>query len=565
MFRSSKESCQLGVFSSVSSFLFGTSLKAYENGQGWHNLFREYVTLRIKEEIFRPLFCQDDGAPNASIRVLVAMMILKEARGWSDAQLFEECRFNLLVRSALFLPNMDDSIPSESTYYLLRKRIVDWEKAGNDNLMEKVFAQLTQSQAIEFNVNGKNIRMDSKLIGSNIAWYSRYELIHESLRKAYPYIKAAKEGLLLNESDLTLLESINGESGNKVSYRSNKSEIESRMAELGVVIYKIIRKMGNHSSQEIETLCTIFEEQYLENEGSITPRPKEQISAGSIQSPHDTDCHYRDKDGNQVKGFSINVAETCTPANSVNLITNVSVDVASKADCDFLQPAIEGSKEVIIGNIETVNSDGAFHSVDNQDYCKENKIDLILSAIQGRLPRYDLTLNDTGELIVTDLETNEICSSRSVLSRKDASSPKWVIKTAAGKNRYFTQKDIDTCILRKQIENRTKEELNVRNNVEATIFQLGYHYPNDKSRYRGLIKHKMWANARCMWVNFVRIVNFIVRAGLIYVQNIRKVSAIPQLQDFFFKMLLGAGADRIFCPAFPKNRVDASVWKNGFS
>ena len=369
MFRNSKESCQLDVFSNASSFLFGSSLKAYENSHGWHNLFREQVTLLIDEEIFRPLFCQGDGAPNASIRVLVAMMILKESRCWSDAQLFEECRFNLLVRSALFLPNMDDSIPAESTYYLLRRRIVDWEKAGNENLIEKVFAQITQSQAIEFNVNGKNIRMDSKLIGSNIAWYSRYELIHESLRKAYSYIKPKQEALLLNESDLNLLESINGESGNKVSYRSSKSEIESRLAELGTLIYKIVRKMGSHSSEEIQILCRIFEEQYLENEGVIIVRPKEEISAGSIQSPHDPDCHYRDKDGNKIKGYSINLTETCSTDNSVNLITNVLVDVVSTADCDFLQPAVEASQEVIVGKVEKINSDGAFHNVDNQDYC----------------------------------------------------------------------------------------------------------------------------------------------------------------------------------------------------
>ena len=45
--------------------------------------------------------------------------------------------------------------------------------------------------------------------------------------------------------------------------------------------------------------------------------------------------------------------------------------------------------------------------------------------------------------------------------------------------------------------------------VLATIFQLGYHYPNAKSRYRGEIKHQMWANIRCLWVNFVRILKYI--------------------------------------------------------
>jgi hypothetical protein len=50
--------------------------------------------------------------------------------------------------------------------------------------------------------------------------------------------------------------------------------------------------------------------------------------------------------------------------------------------------------------------------------------------------------------------------------------------------------------------------LQKRNNVEVTIFQLGYHCSNAKTRYRGEIKHQMWANVRCLWVNFVRIQKF---------------------------------------------------------
>lgn len=85
---------------------------------------------------------------------------------------------------------------------------------------------------------------------------------------------------------------------------------------------------------------------------------------------------------------------------------------------------------------------------------------------------------------------------------------KWRIPTEKG-YRYFTQKDIDTYTIRKQMAETPIEILQFRNNVEASIFQLGYHYPNAKSRYRGEIKHQMWANIRCLWVNFVRILNYI--------------------------------------------------------
>jgi hypothetical protein len=557
MFKLSSKSSQLDIFSSASSFLSGRSLSRYEAPEAWHNLFRSQVTCRIDEEIFRPLFCSDNGASNSSIRLTVGMMILKEARGWSDEQLFEESRYNLLVRSALGIFNMDDAIVAESTYYLLRKRVVDWEKEHKENLIEKVFSQVTKSQAIEFDVNGKKIRMDSKLIGSNIAWYSRYELIHETLRKAYPDIKAALSDLLLCESDIKILKNIAGESGNKVSYRSNQSEIESKMAELGIVIYRIISQMEKHPSAAVQTLHSVFGEhyQYVEKECCVLTRPKEEISADSVQSPHDTDSTYRKKDDNQVKGFSFNIAETCDGAGSLNLITDVSVNVASTADCDFLQPAIEATQEIVTQKIETVNADGAYHSVGNQDYCKENTIDLIISAIQGKPPRYDLLLNDEGELVVTDLQTNTIVPSCKITSRKEKSQPKWRIKTEEGKNRYFTQKEIDTCLIRKQIASRTSEELNVRNNVEATIFQLGYHYPNDKSRYRGLIKHKIWANVRCLWINFVRIMNFIVRKGDNCVQKVKNRVILPLFLLNFLETMFVIAIVGNFCPNFAKNKL----------
>ncbi len=56
------------------------------------------------------------------------MMILKEGEGYSDQKLFENCHFNLLTRKVLGLTNIDDPVPAESTYYLLRKRIADYYK-----------------------------------------------------------------------------------------------------------------------------------------------------------------------------------------------------------------------------------------------------------------------------------------------------------------------------------------------------------------------------------------------------------------------------------------------------
>jgi hypothetical protein len=99
---------------------------------------------------------------------------------------------------------------------------------------------------------------------------------------------------------------------------------------------------------------------------------------------------------------------------------------------------------------------------------------------------------------------------QAVLARKFKSSNpnSWRILTEKG-NYYFTEQAVISSMLRKKLKNRTEEELHKRNNVEATIFQLGYPLRNKKSKYRGMSKQQIWAYCRCLWINLVRIINFI--------------------------------------------------------
>lgn len=503
MFRKSQPAPQFGIFSSPSSLLSGKSKKHYLDPQAWHNIFRKQVTMRINESLFSDLFCSNNGTPNASIRVLVAMMVLKEAQGVSDEKLFEDCRFNMLIRSALGLINIDDELPVESTYYLFRKRIHDFEKAGNENLFEKAFAEITKNQSIDFEVSGKRVRMDSKLLGSNIAWLSRYELVHETLRLFYKEIKE------LNKLDIATIEKLDALlkfEGNKIVYTHTSDEVKIKLQTLGELIYQILPVFSLSKGNSYETLKGVFDEQFLVDKNKIViSRSKEEISAKSIQSPHDTDCHYRNKGGDQVKGYSINVTESCDD-KGLNLIGNVDVRVVSTPDTDFLQDGLKKTESVFTGKIEAAHTDGAYHSPDNQKFCKDNNINLYLHAMQGAKGRYAFSLMDDGKLAVLDTRTNKTIIATEISGKKNIT--RWRIDTGK-EHRYFTQQEIDSYLIRKQIENTPIEVLQKRNNIEATIFQLGYHYPNDKSRYRGLIKHKMWANIRCLWVNFVRILKYI--------------------------------------------------------
>jgi hypothetical protein len=503
MFKKSNKEPQLNAFTSVPGMLENKAFKQYSDKGHWHNQFREQLSSRIDESIFSVLFNNSMGAPNSPIRILVSMMVLKESFVWSDSQLFEQCRFNLLVRSALGLFNMDDSIPVESTYYLFRKRIYDYQKQNGEDLIEKAFRHITQGQIKEFEVNGSKIRMDSKLIGSNIALFSRYEIIQHTLCMFFGSLdKNARSRLL--KGDLEQLEKLVAEEPEKTVYRSTREEVRVRLQPIGILIYKMLKLFGEEKTELFCLLQRVFDEQYKVLEDcQIELRPKEEIFSSSLQSPHDPDSAYRNKDGHQVKGYSVNITETCSD-DQLNLITDVIVEKANTPDTEFVEPAIKATVETTDQAVEEVFADGAYQSPDNDQFCEG--IDMVFTGIQGAEPRYELEMIHEG-LLVTDRQTGEQIKAVLVKKQKNSKEDKWKIKTPEG-YQYFSQQAIRASALRRKIKHRPIEVLRKRNNVEATVFQFGYTLRNNKSKYRGLVKQKIWAFCRCLWINLVRIQNY---------------------------------------------------------
>ena len=501
MFKKTYDSVQFNIFSDPKDLLNGKSRKKFCDPGAWHNLFRNHVLSGINEDHFRPLFTEEIGAPNSSIKLLIGMMIIKESLQCSDKQLFEQCEFNLLVRSALGLMNIDDPLPAESTYYLLRKRIYTFNRQTGEDLFNKVFQGITSQQVKEFEVNGSRIRMDSKLIGSNIAWYTRYELIHQSIRQFYHDIPSEALGKKIKNKDRAALQELLKEEGSRVVYRCPKSELNQRMQNFGPLIHRLLKTFKQNP--HYEALSRVFKEQYKAGDGLIQIRDKEEISADSVQSPNDLDCTYRDKDGQEVKGYSVNVTETCSD-NQLNLITDIKTVKVNTPDTSFLIDAVEATDSVTGQTVDKIHSDGAYHSPANSGFCSRNNIDMVLTGIQGIPGRYDLNPTPDG-LQVIDTLTGELIEAH---KSRHSKNEKWRIRTETG-YRYFTQKDIANSLIRNKLKNRTVQELQRRNNVEATIFQLCFFTRNNKTRYRGLPNHKAWACCRALAINLVRIKNYI--------------------------------------------------------
>ncbi len=516
-FKKSKQKSQPDLFATASFSLPERERRYMEDELSWHNEFYRNVLLNIDEEILRPLFVDGNmGAPTKQLRILIAMRMLKEGRGCSDEQLYENVRFNLVWRQAVGLFNINDECPSIDSYYMLFRRIAEYEQNNPEhvNLYKKIYQDLTAKQIKKYKIAGRTIRMDSKLIGSNIAWFSRYEIIHETFRKQVSEQSAmCISDQLYRQKALDFL----AEDASKTVYRSDDETLGQRLLDLGIVISHILAMRGEG---EVSLLHRVFHEQYdVDKDGNITVRDKKLVSATSVQNPNDPDAAYRSKGGKKVKGYSTNITETCDEEDKPSLITDVQVKPANAADNGFLKDAVEDTRKVTDNSIDKVIVDGAYQSKENRNLAsdEENGFELVANGLQGKPSRFDLELQDDGSLEVTDKQTAEVITATKV---KDGQW-KIAVESPKGKKsyRYFDNEAIERSQNRQRMETIPWEERKKRNNVEATIFQYCFLTRNNKTRYRGLFKQTLQALARCAWINMRRLFIFDVKAANLALQK----------------------------------------------
>lgn len=504
MFKQSSTHKQVDFFGNFEFNLDKARTDALNDPGAWYNQFNENVTNQLDEAAFSVLFDNQMGRTNASIRVLLAMMALKAGFGWSDAHLYDQVHFNLQVMKALGFVNLSDRAPAPSTYYALKHAVYQYHIDEGRDLIEETFKKLTKAQMEAFEIDGKKIRMDSKLIGSNIVRCSRSRLILSSLREFWKSLSAADQNRL-EEADQQILNLISQKKPHKIVFSLSEEGKTQKLSELGYLLFRLRHLYNDSDSDKYFLVDRILNEQYQIDDKDIIVKPAKEVSANSLQSPFDEDAAYRKKGNQRVNGFSVNVTETCGD-QKLNLVTDVQVEPATKADKDFAQPAVDNTFDVV-GVIDEIYMDGAYQSKETLTPEDTNNIDLIYTGIAGRKGKFEFSMADS-ELTVYNVETKE------TILAFEYKPGHYKFKLPSGKWRYIKPAEIESYNRREITEDLPPEIKNRRNNVEATIFQLCFHTRNNKTRYRGQFKHKLWAISRVMWMNFMRIKKYTTGEGI---------------------------------------------------
>ena len=447
---------------------------------------------------------------------MVAALILKQKRNWSYEELFEQIEFNLLVKTALGLDRIDQIPFDDATIFNFQNRVKDYFVTTGINLFERIFDNLTVEQIKQLDLKTNIQRIDSMQACSNIRDYSRLQLLIEVLLRLWR---------ILTETDKNSLEQMFSKYTNKSSgqyiYKLKNSDIPHELEKIAEIYHHCHKAiMPHYKEQEIYKIFErVYTEHFTELTDKIIIKSSEELSSSCLQSPDDAEATYREKRSEEFKGYVINVSETASPDNELNLITDVSVHTNNTDDSKVLNERIDKIQDKT-SDIDELHTDGGYGSSENDKKLAELGITQIQTAVKGRTKEVEISIERASGgayevkcpyqsvLSATTSKRNKAEFDTSICKNCEYSSKCPAIEMKTNRTYYFTEEDYLRYQRIKNILKIPEERRKLRPNVEATIHEFSCRLLNGKMRVRGYFKAAIFAFTAAIAINFGRIYRY---------------------------------------------------------
>ena len=522
MYRKNDQHRQQVLFSSINDL---PPKKRERLEASWAETFYNEFFCRIDEDLFAVLYSEEASRPNAPVNVLVGLEVLKSGFGWSDAQLEEQFSYNLQVRYALGYRDVAEGQFELRTVYNFRRRLTEHMRETGENLLERVFEQVTDEQIAALNLKTDKLRMDSTLVSSHIRQMSRLQLLVEVLQRVWRMLGEADQASYGADFEAYT----RGKSGQYI-YHIEPGTTQTHLEQIGYFMRRLVDELAANYGDcaAYQVLVRVYGEHFAEESEQIRLKTGSELRADSLQSPDDLKATYRQKRGEGHQGYVTNVTETCNPDNDVQLVVKVQTESNNTDDAAMLNEAVPDLVERT--DVDEFYTDGGYNSSDVDETLNENNIEQYQTAIRGGKAADD-------RLSVSDF----------VFTRDDDGTPQTVrcpggqeaeVVPARSDARFTARFDADACvgcpllekcptkplkrkpqsrILRfdqQQVnvahrhENRRQAKAsgqNLRSAVESTVRSVKHPFGNGKLPVRGRPRMSMMMVASAAMTNIRRI------------------------------------------------------------
>jgi len=489
--------------------------------QSWALTFRQEVFERIDETVFARLYSEEKSRPNAPVNVMMGAEILKAGWGWSDEELYEAVCFDMRVRYGLGIEDVGGEPPFQlRTLYNFRRRVREHAVKTGENLYQKVFEQVTDEQLQQFSIKTSQQRMDSTQVLSNLAQGGRLELLVSVLQQVVKGVDEAKRGLWEEKAAIYLQKR-----PHEIGYAIRREDVNGHLHQIGLFLQALLPDLSEGSQAQI-LAERVLREQYQQEGDGVKLRPAAAIASDSLQSPHDVEASYRQKNGERYAGgYVVNASETCDGKNEVQLITDIQVASNVTDDGVLLQQSLQNQKERGL-EMKEVTTDGGYTGPESEAYCEQNKIVLRTTNVRGGKSKagnmgwelYEWNCDEQGqftevrcpqgqvgtlqpghkpERLIARFGDRERCQNCPLLS-----ACRVQLKKRVGPTFHVTLRSIQVALRRQALRPIDKS---IRAPIEATMRSLKWPLRKNKLPVRGLTPALMYFSATALMVNLRRL------------------------------------------------------------
>jgi hypothetical protein len=278
--------------------------------------------------------------------------------------------------------------------------------------------------------------------------------------------------------------------------------------------------------QSYRHMGRVLQEQYLvtkeKEETVIEVKSAKGISASSLQNPADDTATFGRKGDEDHQGYVFNVAETCSPANPVQLLTDVSLYPNVISDEVIAAERVPEIKERM--DIKEMITDAGFTGEASEKVCDTEEVALIPAEVKGRkLSGEELSLKDfkfaEGKIVACPVGQPPATEIR------NTEKERWVIRFSleqcgscpmigrcpvAERQKFyslsFTDRQVVVARRRQALDQEGyREKCRLRPAVEGTVSQFKQRTHNGKLKVRGYQRVRNVIITMAIGINFGRM------------------------------------------------------------
>ena len=343
---------------------------------GWQHLFRSAILKRMPVGKLADHFDPEMGRPTKELYSMAGLLFIMEFRDWTHEEAADAYMFNIDVQYALNLPPEQQSLCRRT----IERYIALFRE---DDLAQQIMHDVTAELVTLLELDVSQQRLDSTHIESNMAKFGRIRLMSTAIRRFLTQLKRHDEGsysqIRRNIRD-RYEASPHSIFGWKKLDDDGIKELRQSVAEDLAYLVDRYRRNKNHNGRSTYLMMVKVFEQQCQVEGDrVSVRDK--TGGNIVCNPSDPDAT---RDGHKGSGYQVQLSETCSPDNEVQLIVSAIPETACQSDSASLEVVVEDLRRQDFLPARML-ADTAYGSDDNHCRCSEDGIDLV-SPTPGKCP-----------------------------------------------------------------------------------------------------------------------------------------------------------------------------------